>query len=323
MTKKNILITGSSGEIGENLIKKFSQSKNYNIIAIDLNQTSNNKINDFFQGSIVDDKILDDINSKYDFDEIYHLAAILSTKAESEPKIAENINVQGTIKLLDLAQSQSLKRNKNIKFFFPSSIAVYNIKNKKNKNKLINEIMYCNPYTFYGKHKLFCENLGTALDHYNHNKNIKLDFRCIRFPGIISKNTIPTGGTSDYAPEMILAAKKMVPYSCFVSKESKLPFIVMPDAINAIIKLMSSSKNKLTSNVYNITSFSPSVEDFYKEISLYYKNFNLTYNINKNRQSIVNSWPGIIDDSKAKKDWDWKPNYNFKSAFRNYFYKKS
>ena len=171
--------------------------------------------------------------------------------------------------------------------------------------------MYCNPYTFYGKHKLFCENLGTALDHYNHNKNIKLDFRCIRFPGIISKNTIPTGGTSDYAPEMILAAKKMVPYSCFVSKESKLPFIVMPDAINAIIKLMSSSKNKLTSNVYNITSFSPSVGDFYKEISLYYKNFNLTYNINKNRQSIVNSWPGIIDDSKAKKDWDWKPNYNF------------
>ena len=97
----------------------------------------------------------------------------------------------------------------------------------------------------------------------------------------------------------------------------------MPDAINAIIKLMSSSKNKLTSNVYNITSFSPTVEDFYKEISLYYKNFNLTYNINKNRQSIVNSWPGIIDDSKAKKDWDWKPNYNFKSAFRNYFYKKS
>ena len=117
MTKKNILITGSSGEIGENLIKRFSQRKNYNIIAIDLNQTSNNKINDFFQGSIVDDKILDDINSKYDFDEIYHLAAILSTKAESEPKIAENINVQGTIKLLDLAQSQSLKPNKNIKFF--------------------------------------------------------------------------------------------------------------------------------------------------------------------------------------------------------------
>ena len=321
MTKKIILITGASGEIGENLIKYFSKKINYQIIALDLNPpVSNNKIHEFYKGSIMDDVLLNQINDKYQLDQIYHLAAILSTKAENNPEFAENINVNGTIKIFDLALNQSLKQKKIIKIFFPSSIAVYNIANNEEGDQLIRENMLCNPTTVYGQNKLFCENIGTALDRYGNENKLHIDFRCIRFPGIISSNTCPTGGTSDYAPEMINAAKKLESYSCFVSQNSQIPFIVMPDAINAITKLMLSDKNKLKNNVYNITSFSPTVIDFYKEIIKYYKTFKMTYNINIERQNIINSWPKSLDDSLAIREWGWKPKYNFKAAFKNYLF---
>lgn len=321
MTKKIILITGASGEIGENLIQYFSKKKEYKVIALDLNPPLNGiKNHKFYQGSIMDDGLLNKINNKYTFDEVYHLAAILSTKAEANPKHAEEINVQGTIKIFELVQHQSLKQNKRIKLFFPSSIAIYNIKKNSDKNKLINELMFCNPKTVYGKNKLFCENLGTAFDKFGNQNKIHIDFRCIRFPGIISSNTYPTGGTSDYVPEMIFAAKKSQPYSCFVEQNSKIPFIVMPDAINAIIKIMSCDKKQLKNHVYNITSFSPSVEEFHNEIISYFNKFILTYDINNQRQKIINSWPGLLDDSIARKDWDWKPEFNFKNAFKKYLF---
>ena len=323
MTKKIILITGASGEIGENLIHHFSNKKNCIIIALDLNPPLNNsKIHKFYKGSILDDSLLDKINHKYNFDEIYHLAAILSTKAEKEPSLAMEVNIYGTRNIFDLVLHQTMKQNKKIKLFFPSSIAVYNLKNQDEKDKLINEKMLCNPNTVYGQNKLFCENLGIALDKYGNENNIHIDFRCIRFPGIISANTSPTGGTSDYAPEMINAAKLSNSYECFVSENSKIPFVVMPDAINAIINLMSCNKKNLKNNVYNITSFSPTVKEFYNEIMLYNNDFILTYNINKDRQKIIDSWPGLLSDAIAKNEWGWQPQYNFKDSFQNYLFDK-
>ena len=175
--------------------------------------------------------------------------------------------------------------------------------------------MYCsNPNTTYGKSKLQCELDGVNIEKLNN----RIDFRCIRFPGIISATTIPTGGTSDYAPEMVHAAAKNNRYDCFVSSKSTLPFIVMPDAILAIEKIMSVSKNQLSSNIYNITSFSPNVNELFDKVSSFFNQFQLEYVINKERQAIVDSWPDSIDDNLARIDWNWKPKYDFNDAYDRY-----
>ena len=198
-------------------------------------------------------------------------------------------------------------------------IGLYNV--KKNYLIPVSENKFCNPKTIYGQHKLFCENLGIAFDKYGNNQNFKIDFRSIRFPGIISINSMPSGGTSDYAPEMIHSAIKNKNYSCFVSEKSRLPFIVMPDAIEAIIKIMTTPKEKLKNNIYNITSFSPSVKDFLKTIQKKSPEFKINYDIDKMREDIVNQWPDFIDDKNAKNDWKWKPKYDLESAFNDYIFK--
>ena len=322
MKEKVTIITGSSGEIGQNLISYFSKIKNKKIIAIDLEEFNNsNNIFHFIKGSILDEKILIELSNKYIIEEIYHLAAILSTKAEKNPELAEKVNVKGTINIFNIALNQNLKNNVITKIFFPSSIAVYKIDSKlSSKDNLIDENTFCNPKTKYGQHKLFCENLGTALDKYGNELNLKIDFRCIRFPGIISANTLPTGGTSDYAPEMIHNALQQKTYTSFADQNSCLPFIVMPDAINSILSIMKCDKSKLRKNVYNITSFSPTILDLYKILKNQFPEFLLKYKIDRKRQEIINSWPNFIDDNQAKKDWGWKPEFNLNSAFKNYIY---
>ncbi len=317
MKNKVSIITGSSGEIGQNLIDYFYQKKDKKIIALDLNKPTNNtKVFKFINGSILDNKIIDKLDQDYIIEEIYHLAAILSTKAEKNKKLAKDVNIRGTINLFNLALSQYANNHIKTKFFFPSSIAVYNIKNST-ENPIV-ENYYCKPKTIYGKQKLFCENIGSGLDNYGNKQNLKIDFRCIRFPGIISTNSMPTGGTSDYAPEMIHHAFNGKQYTCFVDSQSCLPFIVMPDAINAIIKIMDTQKKYLSQNIYNITSFSPTVLDLINIIKNKFPKFQLNYNIDKMRQEIVNGWPNKINDSLAKNDWGWKAQYNLKDAFDKY-----
>ena len=257
--------------------------------------------------------MLSHINHEYEIISIYHLAAILSTKAQKNPELANKVNINGTINLLELASSQSKKQNKKIPFFFPSSIAVYNtIKSEKNK---INEYEYCeNPITEYGKAKLKCEKIA--------QNYINIDFRCIRFPGIISGTSLPTGGTSDYAPEMIHFAALDKKYNCFIDKDRKIPFIIMPDAINAIFKIMNAPKDNLKHLVYNITSFSPSVNDFYKKTKSFFPDFDMKYQIDNNRQDIIDSWPDDIDDNNAIKDWGWDPEFNFQLAYTHYLIPK-
>ena len=310
MNKKVILITGSNGEIGKSLINKLS--KNNNIIALDLCHNSKSSIKKI-EGSILDDSILNNINNKYRLSEIYHLAAVLSTKAQKNPTLSNEINYHGTIKLLELARLQTKKYNQPIKFFFPSSIAVYNMLNSDLNNNINEKDKINNPITHYGKAKLNCEKIGVKK-----YLNEGIDFRCIRFPGIISAISKPTGGTSDYAPEMIHAAFLNEKYNCFVNNKTILPFIAMPDAITAIIKLMNSSKENIKSRVYNVTSFSPSVNDLEFKIKEFFPNFKLSYDIDNNRQKIVDSWPNFINDSLAKKEWNWSCDFNFDNFFINY-----
>ena len=320
MKNKISIITGASGEIGQNLINYFSKFENKKIIALDIDKPKQHaKVFKFIKGSILDNHIINQINEEYIIEEIFHLAAILSTKAEKNKQLALDVNINGTINLFNLALSQHATNNIITTFFFPSSIAVYNINNVNNHSKKpIKENNHCNPQTIYGQQKLFCENIGTALNNYGNEQNLKIDFRCIRFPGIISTNSMPTGGTSDYAPEMIHYAFNQKNYTCFVDDQSCLPFVVMPDAINAIIKIMNTPKNKLSQTVYNITSFSPTVLNLFDIIKNKFPKFKLNYNIDKMRQCIVDGWPNDIDDSLAKNDWGWEAKYNLENAFNKY-----
>ena len=310
MDKKVILITGSNGEIGKSLIDKLS--KNNTIIALDVNHNSKSNI-ETINGSILDNNILNKINNKYKLSEIYHLAAVLSTKAQKNPSLSNEVNYNGTINLLEIARLQAKKYNHSIKFFFPSSIAIYNMLNSDLNNNINEKDNINNPITEYGKAKLKCEKIG--IEKYL----IKgVDFRCIRFPGIISAISRPTGGTSDYAPEMIHAAFLNEKYNCFVNNKTILPFIAMPDAIDAIIKLMNTSKENIKSRIYNVTSFSPSVSDLEIKIKEFFPNFKLSYDIDKNRQKIVDSWPNFINDTLAREEWGWSSNLNFDNFFINY-----
>ena len=321
--KKIILITGANGEIGKNLIDYLSKSGSNNIVTLDLQPLEDtSKIYKHITGSILDQQIIDDVNADYEMSTIYHLAAMLSTKSEYAPFNANQVNVNGTLNLIDLCMKQIHRKKSEIKFFFPSSIAVYGL-NKK-ENHPIKETEKLNPKTIYGINKLYCEKLGNYFSQNNYlskddSHNHFFDFRAIRFPGLISVNTMPTGGTSDYLPEMLHSAAQKNNYECFVDANSQLPFMVMPDAIQAIIKLMNCEKNNLTQSTYNISSFNPSVDDFYFEVKKYYTNFKISYNINKERQKMVNGWPSDIDTSKSFSDWLWSPKYNLEKSFSDYF----
>ena len=318
-----ILITGINGEMGSALVKKLHDMKIDNIIGFDLSPPKENiksYLYKSYTGDIQNESLIQQIFKEHNIKTIYHLAAILSTKAESNPIMAHNINVGGFLNIIKNINES------NVKFFFPSSIAVYLLENKSNIP--ITEEEYCNPNNIYGCNKLYCEKLGAYFSQYANTVN-GLDFRSIRFSGIISANTLPQGGTSDYAPEMIHHAVQNKSYTCFVRSDSCIPFMVMPDAINAIIKLMDANKKTLTKDVYHIQAFSPTVEDIWNKLILTFPDFQLGYNININRQMLIDSWPSILDQSKAFKDWGWNPQYNFDNAFDKYlipkiteFYKK-
>ena len=313
-----ILITGINGEMGISLIQKLQTLEHKEFVGLDIKPVQN-EIKHLFKkvytGDITDKKLIKQIFKENAITEIYHLAAVLSTKAESIPFLAHQINVTGFLNLI----SEITHLNSVIKFFFPSSIAVYLL----NKKKLhgITEDEFCNPNNMYGCNKLYCEKLGTYFSKYSELTN-NLDFRSIRFSGIISANTLPQGGTSDYAPEMIHNAVQNKDYTCFVRANSCIPFMVMPDAIDAIINIMKVDKKKLKRDVYHIQAFSPKVNDIYKKIISYFPSFNLEYNINTKRQALVDSWPSSLDQTAAKQDWNWQPKYNFDDAFDKYLIPK-
>ncbi len=328
MRKPIILITGANGEIGHSLIRSLSQSSKTDKMGLDLDNLDKSirpHVQESLQGNILDRNLLERINAEFEVSAIYHLAAILSTRAEFSPMTAHDVNVGGTINLLHLAMEQSISRGRPVKFFFPSSIAVYGMNSLDAKNLAgpVGEDEYRHPETIYGCNKLYCENLGIYFSRFYKRLSAvssrgRVDFRSIRLPGLISTQTLPAGGTSDFAPEMIHRAAQNKPYHCFVRDDSTIPFMTMEDAINAILKLMEAEEDSLSRSVYNVTSFSPSAGEFRDKTLTYFPKAKIDYIINDKRQSIVDSWPAQVDDSKARKDWSWKPKYDFDSAFENY-----
>ena len=179
------------------------------------------------------------------------------------------------------------------------------------------------PITMYGCNKLYCEHLGRYYTHHYRQLSKEVgrhgvDFRSVRFPGIISATTMPSGGTSDYAPEMLHAAAKGEPYESFVRPDTTMPFMVMPDAIKALLNLATAPFDALSRSVYNVTSFSLSAEQVASRVKAEFPDAQITYNSTPGRQSIVDSWPADVDDSAARQDWSWSPEYDVDRAFKEY-----
>jgi nucleoside-diphosphate-sugar epimerase len=328
MRKEVVLITGANGEIGHGLIAHLGQKKNVSIVAMDvspLDERLRHSVDAFIQGDILDTMLLGRLVAEYEIRTIFHLASILSTKAEYNPETAHRVNVEGTLNLLRLAVEQSSWQGRPVKFIYPSSIAAYGLPDLKTKYKAgkVKEDEWLKPITMYGCNKLYCEQLGRYYTyHYRQlaadHGHMNVDFRCLRFPGLISSVTIPTGGTSDYGPEMLHHAAQGEAYACFVREDTRLPFMVMPDAVRALLLLECASPEKLTRLVYNITSFNPTAGEFYKRIKKAFPNVVVTFEPHAARQAIVDTWPEDVDDSAATRDWGWSPEFDEDRAFNEY-----
>jgi nucleoside-diphosphate-sugar epimerase len=329
MRKEVVLITGANGEIGHGLITHLAKQDKFNVIALDvqpLDEELKPLCTRFIQGDILDGMLLGRMVVEFEIRTIYHLASILSTKAEFNPEAAHRINVEGTLNLLRLAVEQSQWQGRPVKFIYPSSIAAYGLPDLTVKNSAgkVKEADWCNPITMYGCNKLYCEHLGRYYSrHYrqlaaDRGGGSTVDFRALRFPGLISAVTTPTGGTSDYGPEMIHHAAQGEPYQCFVRADTRLPFMAMPDAVKALLHLEDAPLKSLSQLVYNVTSFSPTAQEFYDVVKTAFPEAKIEFAPHLSRQAIVDSWPGDIDDSAAHRDWGWQPDYDQQRAFDEY-----
>ncbi|MFN8530195.1 MAG: NAD-dependent epimerase/dehydratase family protein [Anaerolineae bacterium] len=328
MREKVVLITGANGEVGHGLIRQMYQMKEKSeVIVLDLHGLDaalQPMVNRTITGDILDNELINLLLNEYEIDMVIHLAALLSTHSEFNPETAHRVNVQGTINLLKLAIEQGRSRGQPVKFLYPSSIAVYGLPDIPTKMGAgaLDETLYLYPITMYGCNKLYCEHLGRYYAEYyqqlSASASLGIDFRCVRFPGLISGITMPTGGTSDFAPEMIHAAVQGKPYASFVREDATIPFMVMPDAIKALLMLADAPRDALKHYVYNVTSFSLSAGEIADRVRRAFPEAEITFDPHQARQNIVDSWPAVIDDSAARREWGWKPDYDVDRSFDEY-----
>ena len=326
--KPGVLITGANGEMGHGLIDRLAAEGGQTIIALDvqpLDETLQSRCSATIVGDILEPRLLERLQSEYEIHTVFHLAALLSTRAEFTPEAAHRVNVEGTMNLLKLAIEQSRWHGYPVRFFFPSSIAVYGIPSPSMKQRAgrVKEIEWNAPTTMYGCNKMYCEHLGRYYaQHYRQLAADRLiggiDFRSIRFPGLISAVTVPSGGTSDYASEMLHAAAQGQRYSCFVREDVRIPFMAMPDAIHAMLLLNNASRESLTQTVYNIRGFNPSAGEIRDIVVKEFHQADVRFLPDDKRQAIVDTWPEDVDDSAARRDWGWIPQYDLERAFGQY-----
>jgi nucleoside-diphosphate-sugar epimerase len=210
-------------------------------------------------------------------------------------------------------------------FVYPSSVAAYGMPSLEAKTRAgrVREDDFLTPTTMYGCNKLYCEQLGRYYTRFYKQlaadaASRRVDFRCVRFPGVISAVTIPSGGTSDYAPEMIHAAARGEPYVCFVRPDTTIPFMAMPDAIDALLTLAAAPAAALTRTAYNVGAFSKSAAEIRDVVVQAFPEANITFAVDAKRQAIVDSWPADVDDSAARADWGFRPAHDFDRAFSEY-----
>jgi threonine 3-dehydrogenase len=326
--KPVVLITGAGGEIGHSLIERLSGTRDRGIVTLDVNRLDpaiGRLVDREITGSILDRGLLERVLSEFEVERIFHLAALLSTRSEFTPMTAHQVNVEGTLNLLEFAQHEAESHGRPVIFLYPSSIAAYGIPDLETKARAgkVTEDEWTHPMTMYGCNKLYCEMLGTY--YARHYKQLaaeslsgRVDFRCVRFPGLISADTVPSGGTSDYASEMIHAAAKGEPYACFVRPDTRIPFMTMPDGVEALLTFAAAPRARLTRTAYNVTGFNPSAEEIRDVVMQAFPGARVTWETDRKRQGIVDSWPGDVDDGAARRDWGFAPRFDFTRAFSDY-----
>ena len=327
MRNPGVLITGAAGEIGHALVERLAE-QGADIVTLDLKPLEPEiaaRVSRGYVGSILDTQLLDTILAEYRVTRVYHLAALLSTRSEFTPVVAHEVNVEGTLNLLEFATAQARSHGEPVRFFYPSSIAAYGLPDKEVKTSegAVLEDEWNTPITMYGCNKLACEHLGRYYAY--HYKQLdaearpgRVDFRSLRFPGLISAFTIPSGGTSDFAPEMIHAAAKGEQYQCFVRPDARIPFMTMPDAVEAIFGLMEVDPEKLDRQVYNLQAFNPSAEEVRALVLEHFPDARIGFTLDPKRMAIVDSWPAAVDDQAARRDWGFAPVHGLKEAFEDY-----
>lgn len=328
MRKPVVLITGAGGEIGHGLIAHLAEEGRRPVVTLDVNPLEPalaKRVQREFTGSIMDTALLERVLSEFEVETVFHLAALLSTRSEFTPVTAHQVNVEGTLNLLEFAQREAESHGRPVTFLYPSSIAAYGLPDLATKQRAgkVKEDQYNTPSTMYGANKLYCEQLGRYYAKFYKQlaaepQSGRVDFRSVRFPGLISALTVPSGGTSDYAPEMIHAAAKGEPYACFVRPDTRIPFMAMPDGVAALLTLARAPRQALTRTAYNLAAFNPSAEEIRDEVMRAFPKAEITWKNDVKRQGIVDSWPEDVDDSAARRDWGFAPAYDVTRAFRDY-----
>lgn len=297
MTK--ILVTGSRGQLGTDLVIALRQQYG----AINVIESGRqaplehyNKSHIYEVLDVTDHAQLEHLIQHYQIQTIYHLAGVLSATGEQSPDRCWDVNINGLRHILEAAKSFGLQ------VFFPSSIAVFGPHTPKLDTP---QVTVEDPSTMYGITKV----TGELLCHY-YAHHFGVDVRSLRLPGIISYNAPPGGGTTDFAVDIFSAALKSGTYTCFVRPDTRLPMMYMPDAIRAILGIMQAEATaiKIRSS-YNITAISFSAAELVSEIQKHLPQFTCHY-VPDFRQTIADSWPSVIDDSKARADWGWQHQYD-------------
>tara|TARA_Y100000385_G_scaffold158970_1_gene164821 strand:- start:539 stop:1498 length:960 start_codon:yes stop_codon:yes gene_type:complete len=295
-----ILIIGSSGQIGTSLVINLREIYgNDNVIAADIRPSSNEVMDSgpFEELDILNEQLLRKIVKKYRINQVYLLAALLSATAEKDIEFGWKLNIRSHSHVLDLAKDGLIK-----KIFWPSSIAVFGPTTPKENTP---QYTIMEPNTVYGISK----QAGERWNEYYFNK-FGVDIRSIRYPGLVGWRAKAGGGTTDYAVNIFHQAIKNKQYESFLSENTRLPMMYMPDAIRATIELMEApfERVKIRSS-YNLAGVSFTPEEIAAEVSKHIPNFEMSYNPDF-RQKIADSWPSSVDDSHAKKDWGWKVEYD-------------
>ena len=302
---KKILITGSIGQIGSELTlemrKKYGAE---NVIATDIRMPSDTKLRDsgpFEFLDCLDPHHITRVMQIYQIDTIFHLASILSAVGESKPNQAWKTNVDGLYNMLEAA------RQYHCALFFPSSIGAFGPSTPKDKTP---QDTIQRPQTIYGISKV----TGELLCDYYHNR-FGLDTRGLRFPGLISYETEPGGGTTDYAVEIYFEALKHRKYTCYLEQDTYLDMMYMPDAVGAMISLMEADPANLKHrNAFNVTAMNFTPAQVAEAIKKHIPEFEIDYKVDPVRQEIADSWPNSLDDSAAREEWGWDPIFDLEAV---------
>ncbi len=298
MSKEKILVIGANGQIGTALTQSLRQKYGTaNVIASDLNTPLRSVIGIFEKLDVLDIERLRAIVLKYGINQIYHLAAILSAKGEQNPRQTWDVNMNALWNVLEIARQEHIS-----KVYYPSTIAVFGPQTPKENCP---QFTTMHPSTIYGISK----QAGEQLCEY-YFRRFGLDVRSLRYPGIISHESLPGGGTTDYAVDIFYKAVDGLAYECFLSQNTRLPMMYIDDAIRATIELMEAPKEKIKNRYgYNLQGVSFSPTDLAAEIQKQLPNFSISYKPDF-RQAIADSWVCSLDDSAAKEDWGWEAKFD-------------